>query len=237
MKKMLLLIVVSLFVITACGENKEENKSTNQPQMAAPTAQVHKVIVKETMDAQSYTYAYVEENGKEFWIAVTKMDVNVGDPIYYTNAMEMKDFESTTLKRKFDSILFVADASLNPITPKADASAHTGAPQTGKKDVKVEKAAGGVTVAEIYKKKDDLKGKTLAVKGKVTKYNGGIMGRNWIHIQDGSEYDGKFDLLVTSHDDVKVGDEVTVEGVLALDQDFGYGYSYELLLEDAKVKK
>ncbi len=59
------------------------------------------------------------------------------------------------------------------------------------------------------------------------------MELNWVHIQDGTEFEGKFDLTVTSTESFKVGSVVTLEGVLALNKDFGYGYSYEVLLEKA----
>jgi hypothetical protein len=34
-----------------------------------------------------------------------------------------------------------------------------------------------------------------------------------------------------------VGQVVTFEGVLAVDMDFGYGYSYEILLEQATAAR
>ena len=63
------------------------------------------------------------------------------------------------------------------------------------------------------------------------------MKKNWVHIQDGTKDAGKFDLTVTTQDSVKVGDVVIFEGVAAFNKDVGAGYFYEILLEDAKVKK
>ncbi len=74
-------------------------------------------------------------------------------------------------------------------------------------------------------------GKVIQVRGEVTKFNPAIMNRNWAHIQDGTEFEGKFDLTLTSDESFEVGSLVTVEGVVALNLDFGYGYSYEILLE------
>jgi len=71
------------------------------------------------------------------------------------------------------------------------------------------------------------------VRGQVAKYNPEIMERNWVHLQDGTEFDGKYDLTVTSVEPFEVGQVITVEGILALNKDFGYGYEYELLLEKA----
>ena len=63
------------------------------------------------------------------------------------------------------------------------------------------------------------------------------MERNWIHIQDGSEFDGKYDLTITSQESFEVGQVLTLEGVLAINKDFGYGYSYEILLEEATATR
>jgi hypothetical protein len=73
------------------------------------------------------------------------------------------------------------------------------------------------------------------VKGKAVKVNNGIMDRNWIHLQDGTGAAGANDLLVTTKATVNRGDVVVVRGTVALDKDFGAGYSYSLLIEDATV--
>ena len=61
------------------------------------------------------------------------------------------------------------------------------------------------------------------------------MNKNWIHLQDGTEFDGQFDLTLTTDQQFEVGSVVTMEGKIALDKDFGYGYSYKVLLEDSKI--
>jgi hypothetical protein len=91
------------------------------------------------------------------------------------------------------------------------------------------------TVAEIVTKAAELKDKTVQVRGQVIKYNTGIMGKNWIHLQDGSGSadNGTNDLLITSTTQVKLGDVVTLSGVVRTNKDFGSGYSYKVLIEDA----
>ncbi len=71
------------------------------------------------------------------------------------------------------------------------------------------------------------------------KYNAGIMGKNWIHLRDGtgSAADKTNDVLVTTADEAKVGDVVTVKGVVRTDRDLGSGYSYKVLVEEAKLQK
>ena len=99
----------------------------------------------------------------------------------------------------------------------------------------ITKAKGGHTVEELYAKKDELKGKKVAVRGKVVKFNGDIMGRNWLHLQDGSGKQGANDITVTTNQDAKIGDTIIATGVMATNKDFGGGYSYEVILEDAAL--
>jgi hypothetical protein len=103
----------------------------------------------------------------------------------------------------------------------------------------VEKAEGGQTVEEIYLKKAELSGKKVSVHGKVVKYNSGIMGSNWIHLQDGtgSSAEGTNDLTITTQGEANVGDMVLVSGMLTTDKDFGAGYKYDVIIEDAAVTK
>jgi hypothetical protein len=60
-----------------------------------------------------------------------------------------------------------------------------------------------------------------------------IMGKNWIHVQDGTEAAGNYDLTVTTQGTAKVGDVVVVEGGISLNKDFGAGYKYDVIMEDA----
>jgi hypothetical protein len=93
------------------------------------------------------------------------------------------------------------------------------------------------TIEGLYASKEKLNGQRIQVKGKVVKVNTGIMGRNFFHIQDGSGKAGANDLTVTTQQDVHVGDDVLVTGLVTLNRDFGAGYSYPLILEEATVEK
>ncbi len=101
----------------------------------------------------------------------------------------------------------------------------------------IAKAEGGQQVAEVFAQKDALGGKTVKIRGRVVKFNAQILGKNWIHIQDGSGQaaSGNHDLTVTTADTPKVGDLVVIEGKLSLNRDFGAGYKYGVIVEDAKV--
>jgi predicted small lipoprotein YifL len=146
----------------------------------------------------------------------------------------------------FIAIIISAAACRGPLSKPgaAEAPAETGvtANKPGKvalekQDIKIEKSEGVTTIADLYKDLKKFSGTTIRVKGKVTKVNPAIMNKNWIHIQDGTEFDGQFDLTLTTDQQFEVGSVVTVEGKIALDKDFGYGYSYKVLLEDGKIIK
>ena len=101
--------------------------------------------------------------------------------------------------------------------------------------LKISPAVNGITIGDLYAKKDSYGGKTVKIKGEVVKFNAQIMGKNWFHIQDGTKNNEDFDLTVTSAAEVKVGDIVTIEGVVELKKDFGAGYSYDVIVEEAKL--
>lgn len=105
---------------------------------------------------------------------------------------------------------------------------------TKKLDVNVEPCPECITIAKLLTNKQGYAGKTIKVKGQVTKFNSGIMGKNWVHIQDGTEYEDSFDLTITTDISVSVGETVIFEGKIALDKDFGYGYVYNILMEEGK---
>jgi hypothetical protein len=107
--------------------------------------------------------------------------------------------------------------------------------------IKVEKAKGAnaYAVSETYEKAGKLDKKAVVVRGKVVKVSKGIMGKNWVHLRDGSgdSVTGTNNLVITTQDDPKVGDVVTAKGILYKDKDFGAGYKYKVIVEEATVKR
>jgi hypothetical protein len=198
--------------------------------------------VIETMDSGGYTYAQIENNGEKIWVAMPKCKVVKGETITVRPGAEMRNFESKTLKRKFDSIIFSGGLVQSPAGEKAPVKTGSKAQVSSfDKSIKVEKAKGpdAYTVAEIHGKAATLNGKKAVVKGKVVKVSSGIMQRNWIHLQDGSgkAEKGTHDLVVTSQELPAVGDTITASGVVHKDKDFGSGYKYGVIMEDASIKK
>ncbi len=222
--------VMALFVFTSCEKEKEEPKVTNEQMPAG----MHSVKAVETMNASNYSYIKVDENGKTYWIAVPQMEVKVGETYFFSKSMEMKNFKSESLNRTFESILFVEDIRGEVTNPMG--MQHP-VPVTEKAEkVNVTKLKDGKSISEIFTDMNKLNGKNVKVRGKVMKFNEGIMGTNWIHIQDGTTFQDDFDLLVTSDTKVQLGQVITAEGKLLTNKDFGSGYSYKALVENAKIK-
>jgi len=215
--------------------------SASTPATPPPTASAATVVsgeVLEVRDIESYTYLRLKTKDGETWAAISRMPVKTGAKVTLENVMVMKDFESRSLKRTFPTILFgtLAGAAGNGMAPARSAPAP--APDTP--DAKVPKAGGpnARTVAEIVTKSAELKDKPVLVRGRVVKYNPAIMGKNWVHLRDGSgsAANDTNDLLVTTANQAKAGDVVTVKGVVRTDRDFGSGYAYKVLVEDATLQ-
>ncbi|HEY3452318.1 MAG TPA: nucleotide-binding protein [Myxococcales bacterium] len=224
--------------------------------------------VLEKIDAASYSYLRLQTAQGEVWAAVPQTGTQVGMDVEVIGGMDMNGFESKTLGRKFDKIVFgqlgggpgpgatpeqIAKVAAATGTPPSNLMAagalppgHPpmgGAANVGDVKVeKVEKAAGAnaKTVAEVWAQKATLKQAKVVVRGKVVKLNSGIMGKTWLHLRDGSGTDEAKDndLTVTTKETAAaVGDVVTVEGAVQVDKDFGAGYQYPVIVEDASVKK
>lgn len=212
--------------------------------------------VAETMEAGGYTYVLVDTGKEKLWAATTVFQVKTGDVVSVPDAMLMNNFHSPSLNRDFPAIYFAGSIAVNggnpgalklpPGHPPIGGMANEEMPPnhppvtgmtapakvdfTGLKPVK-----GGKTVGEICANSAKLAGKSVAVRGKVVKYNANILGRNWLHIQDGTGETGGNDLLITTTTEAKPGDTVLAEGKVGVNKDFGAGYKYSVLIEDAKV--
>ncbi len=199
-----------------------------------------KGIVLEVRDAQGYTYLRLKTKDGDTWAAVNRARVNPGAEVTIEKAMLMHDFESKAMQRTFKKIIFGNLASNNAAGMDMK-TAHKGvasAPQNQVVQVAKASGANARTVAEIHAKGGALKDKPVLLRAKVVKYNAGIMGKNWLHLRDGtgSEADSSNDILVTTSQTAKVSDVVTVKGIVRTDKDFGAGYVYKVLIEDATLQ-
>jgi len=252
-KQLMTIFSIALFSLTllaGCGQDKP----VPQPVAVKPSAQTAPAVaqsvsgkqgtVLETVDTAGYTYIQVDTGIEKFWAAAPQVAVKVGDDVVVPEGLPMPDYHSQTLDRTFDMVyfvssIFVAGAENQTGDMPADpAPMHRGKTVVETTDVDlsgITPAEGGQTVADLYAKKADLVSKLVKVRGKVVKFSPEIMGKNWIHLQDGTGAEGTNDLTVTTSAMVKKGDTVIISGVLVIDKDFGYGYAYELIIEDAEV--
>ncbi|MCU4176840.1 hypothetical protein [Carboxylicivirga sp. N1Y90] len=227
-------IIALVLVVSSCQNAPKKNQSNEQLPLGT-----HRGEVSDVIQTASYTYLLVEENGAENWIAIPQEVVNKGETIYYDGGLEMKNFESKALGRVFETVYFVQSIRYEAVKPVQEAIQEKMNKQSAvsKTDVSIDQPEGAVSVARIFENQKDFADKRVTVRGKVVKVNNGILGVNWLHIQDGSNYNGDFDLTVTTDELFSVGDEVTFIGKLGLNKDFGAGYSYPVILEEAKKVK
>lgn len=254
-------VVLAVAAQLACGGGAgkvQEPPAATQAETPTPAAagsaqgEVETITgqVAESMNSGGYTYVRLQSAGKsDTWIAAPEIAVKVGDRLTAPIEMPMENFHSKTLNRDFPVIYFVSQVAregetLSPAPAQSGAPAPMGSHQASSSaPVPVEPVApapGGLSIADVWAKRTSLAGKPVVVRGKVVKANNGIMDRNWLHLQDGSgsAADRTNDLTVTTAAtaaEVKVGDIVTVSGVLAAGKDFGAGYAYDAILETAKV--
>ena len=219
---------------------------------AAPTDFSGKVV--ETMATAGYTYVLVDTGKAKTWAASPQFAVKVGDTIAIADGMPMPNYHSKSLNRDFEMVIFTANVKVNGAVPGGGSapSANAGKlpeghpPISGENDAGsepkpavnlsgIKKAEGGKSIAEVYADKAKLAGKKVKVRGRVVKYNAEIMGKNWLHIQDGTGAVGSNDLAVTTQAKTKVGDLVLVNGTVAINKDFGGGYKYSVIVEDAEA--
>jgi len=215
---------------------------------AAPFVWAQNAIVGEVLEVQNvegYSYLRLKTAQGDTWAAVPTAKVKKGDKVTVAEPMVMNNFESKALKRKFDKVVFGTLASDKAVAAAAAAQptvpphALPKGPETP--DAKVPKASGpdARTVGEIMTRPDALKEKTVVVRGKIVKINSGIRGVNWVHLRDGSgsAASGTNDLIVTTKEELKVGDIVIMKGVVRTDKNLGAGYLYKVLVEEGKTQK
>ena len=254
MRRRLIPVIVLILCVglTGFGIGKDNTGAKSKIQDKSKTEQAstylekgtHRGKVVQTMNSGGYTYIEFEEEGKTYWAAAPQFQVAVGDAVEFQSALPMKDFTSKTLNRTFELIYFIngvkvgdSDAAQGNAAGLPPGHAPVGSSKTNVtiEPGSIEKAEDGFTIEECYAMKDTLHGKAIKVRGRVVKFTAKIMGRNWIHIQDGTGQEGTNDLTVTTKQQAQPGDLVLVSGKLAKDKDFGSGYFYPVIIENAAV--
>ncbi len=226
------------------SNNTPQNKT---PDISLPTngtmppvdEDVHTVKALETIDASRYVYIRVQEGEETFWVATIKQPIEIGNMYHYHGGLLKTNYRSKEHNKVFDKIYLVsnlisADHASN--MPPAMTSGQASGTATGqahtvtKVDVK-----GSVKIKDLVANPQKYEGKVVQVSGKCVKLNANIMGRNWMHLQDGSK--DSYDFVVTSEQMIPEGGVVTLAGTISLKKDFGAGYFYELIMENASIVK
>jgi len=220
---------------------------------ATPSSGMRTGKVIKSIDVGTYSYVQVQTEKEKVWVAAPRIKVDPGQVITFSTGLPMENYHSKTLDRTFDVVYFVATlhvAGSDKEVPQiradpssaAIARAHGGRKPHAKASVTavdasgVTRLAGGQTIREIQDRKKDLAGQEISVRGKVTKFTSGVMKRNWIHLRDATSRAGDSgDLVVTTAQETEIGATIQVHGKVVLDQEFGFGYHFPVLIENASL--
>lgn len=206
---------------------------------SAPISEeVHTVIAKQTLPTTKYVYIFVKEGQEEYWIATNKQAITIGATYFFRDGLLKTNFESKEHHKTFDRIYFVsklvsADHANSAASSSLESPAQNPASvNSAQKKINLD---GSVKVSELVANPKKYSGKSIQVSGECVKVNLNIMGRNWIHLNDGSTKN--YDLVITSANAVDIGEKFTMTGIVVLDKDFGAGYKYDILLENGILLK
>lgn len=238
----LLLSVLALF--SGCKSKKGGSESFQ-------AFNSHEVKVQEFIHTTQYTYFRVTEGNSEYWMAAPRREsAKKGETLYYSTSYEMLDFKSTELDRTFDKVLFIQDLTDSPGsqvhtgTPSQGGQAHMGMPGSQEQPVQINHEGPGepegiveeeITIDELLNNRDKYANKIVRLTGKVIKVNPAIMARNWVHITAEPDDGKNYDLTLTTQDEFKIDQVISIEGQVSLNRDFGAGYTYEVIVENAKI--
>ena len=197
-------------------------------------ADIFEGVVVDVLQGGGYTYLQVEDAKKKYWVAVEGVKIEKGTEVRFQEEMRAKNFESKALNRTFDEIVFGSNLQYRTKTSEAGNLALI----TEKVEKSPYQQAGSLSVKEAWEKRAELNGKSITIRAKVVKASSGILNRNWVHLQDGTGEENEVGRIVfTSNELPKVGDVVTATGVVSVDKNFGSGYIYKIIVEEAKFTK
>jgi hypothetical protein len=239
--RFLTFFIFSSFILSMFCTVHTTQANDNLPSIVQPStpAKIYGKVT-EVIEAPGYTYAEVDTGQEKIWAAGPKTSLKIGDMVSFSTKMPMQNFHSSSMNRDFKIIYFVNSFSTtNDVQKTATAGAtapgsHRQSPHTTAPIEGIAKLEPGNTILDIHADKDNLKGKTVRLRGKITKFNPNIMGKNWAHVRDSSTLD---DLTITTRSMISVGDVVIIEGTLEVNKDFGYGYVYPVIVENTKITK
>lgn len=209
--KVVLMLLVSLTSIHADGK-------------------IHSGTIIEMLESNGYSYWRIEEGQDIYWVAVRLMPAYVGAHVSFKGQAWMTNFSSRTLSMTFPNILFAGYAVLGQESIDANLTVLPTINDISESEI--------TPIVELHEQTNELAHKTVLVYGTVTKVTNNVMGKTWIHVQDeSSSQDSSTIVITTLNDSAKMGTQVYARGVLSVDKDFGYGYFYPVIIEDAKINE
>ena len=210
-------------------------KSGASNSAASTTKAEHQVKALEILESDRYSYLRVLEGEDEYWIATIKGSYVEGESYIYGDGLYKTDYFSTEFNRSFERIYLVSDLRAKN-APKQGASSIdklVGIEQSSPLSEADYERVGSIKIKDLVANSDKYANKEIQITAQVVKVNPAIMDRNWLHLKDGTFDD--FDLVATSLEGVPAGHIVTIKGTLVLDRDFGAGYHYDLIIENATL--
>ena len=238
-------ILVAAMIACSNGSEKIEETMTPEAEKAvqsifdnsavkgSASKEEHRVVINEILESDSYSYVKVNEGEDEYWIATIKGSYTLDESYTYSNGLYKTDYFSTEFNRSFDRIYLVSN--LKPVNSAKPAASSVNElvdiePKSPISAADYERE-GSVKIKDLIANAEKYANKQIQITAKVVKVNSAIMNRNWLHLKDGSFDD--FDLVATTQEGIPSGDIVTIRGMLVLNRDFGAGYSYDLIVENA----
>jgi hypothetical protein len=245
-----------LFILALGLSHAQEGNIAMHGTEKAQKAQIFYGKILEIKTAMGYKYLKIDEEGKELWIAIANAPVTIGDRIGYDKNTMMTNFKSKSLDQEFKEIFFASDVYLPQkaqqpksmkemlgLSPKKqDPHAGMGRGMTSEEEEKpatpfVKKDT--YTIEEIHMWRKSLEGQIISIEASVYKVSRQIMKLDWVHLGDGTGNEKKLtdDLVFTATStNIKAGDKVIAKGKVIVNKDFGFGYFYKVIIQDATFK-
>ena len=254
MRQIKLLIFLTLLLLYSCDSKPVKVKPVNTTGKTVKTAAidrkikdntvagnsgsaVHKVTVVDSLVTPRYVYLKVKEGPRSYWISTWKMPVKKGDVFYYKDGILKLNFYSKEHNMYFDTLYLISKISKAPVFAKTNAIDKVKTKKKGgstKSEIDKKIKRNTVALSKLLSQPEKYKGKIIKVKGKCTKVNTNIMGKNWVHIQEKDKSGKVYDLVVTTTGPATVGEECYFEGKIDTKLDLGAGYFFDIIMQDAK---
>lgn len=246
-------VVSAMIILVSCGQNKttlepdsvgkdasegyrtdvfnDPSKSKSESDHDASHREVH---VLDMLEGERYQYLQVRmADGSETWLATRKGPFEIGGHYVFHQGLYKTDYHSTEFDRTFEEIYLVSDLKAEGAESGSGTMTTPSAIEVEKPAEAVDMAKGSISIKELITHSDEYIGKEVQVTGKVVKVNPNIMDRNWVHLADGTM--NSFDFVLTTTASIPTGHELTFTGTFRADRDFGAGYRYDFILEDARL--